>query len=332
MAMNIIGPTRQGLGIGLAVATLAGCGQGQTVGTGMMPQSAATAGHVAHRKSWMLPEAKGQDLLYASDNGYDKVFVFSYPDGKLVGTLGGFYSPVGECVDKGGNVWITDGAPMYSHGVVYEFAHGGTNPIATLSVPYEFPYGCSIDVNTGNLAVTYGQSQISIFANAQGTPTTYSASSMDEMQYCGYDNRGNLFAVGVTGTWPYERNALAELPSGESNISVLSFNRNIDANVVQWDGAHLAVGGVARNKQPVYVYQVDVYGSNANIISTATLSNKRETTVWQQFWIQGDKVIQTADHMHNISIWGYPQGGKPTKTLKFGGGEIWGVVVSPAKT
>jgi hypothetical protein len=39
----------------------------------------------------MLPEAKSEDLLYASDIGpltnLGQVIVFSYPEGKVVGTL-----------------------------------------------------------------------------------------------------------------------------------------------------------------------------------------------------------------------------------------------------
>ena len=58
---------------------------------GAMPQShaAATATHAKRAGSWMLPEAKGDDLLYAAQ--WDgAVLVFSYPALKGVGELTGF--------------------------------------------------------------------------------------------------------------------------------------------------------------------------------------------------------------------------------------------------
>ena len=53
----------------------------------------------AHARSWMLPEAKSETLLYVS-NVYT-ITVYSYPKGKLVGTLSDFEKPYGECVDPG---------------------------------------------------------------------------------------------------------------------------------------------------------------------------------------------------------------------------------------
>jgi len=61
-----------------------------------MPQIAALQSQSALRDrsgSWMLPEAKSEDLLYISD--VTGVHVFSYPKGTLVGDLTGFASPQG---------------------------------------------------------------------------------------------------------------------------------------------------------------------------------------------------------------------------------------------
>jgi DNA-binding beta-propeller fold protein YncE len=98
----------------------------------------------------MLPEAKSEDLLYVTSFVSSYVFVFSYPEGKLVGTLGGFsYAASGECSDNQGDVFII--------GVqdVVKYAHGGSNPIATLK-SVNYPNGCAIDPVTGNLAVAGG--------------------------------------------------------------------------------------------------------------------------------------------------------------------------------
>ena len=61
-------------------------------------------------------------------------------------------------------------------GIILEFAHGGTQPIATLlGVRCEFPNGCSVDPTTGNLAVTNyssnpaGPGSIAIYTGARGS-------------------------------------------------------------------------------------------------------------------------------------------------------------------
>jgi hypothetical protein len=48
----------------------------------------------------MLPEARTDKLVYVSDNVGKVVYVLSYPQGKLIGTLSGFGSPVGLCGDR----------------------------------------------------------------------------------------------------------------------------------------------------------------------------------------------------------------------------------------
>ncbi|MGA8474385.1 MAG: hypothetical protein WB681_04900, partial [Candidatus Cybelea sp.] len=77
-----------------AAAMLAGCGGSQPpIGApGAMPQTSAITTHAAQGTSWMLPGASSQDLLYISSNDRGSVYVYSYPQGSLVGTLTGFIS------------------------------------------------------------------------------------------------------------------------------------------------------------------------------------------------------------------------------------------------
>ncbi len=127
------------------------------------------------RQSWIAPEAKRRGLLYISDGSTYDVYVYAYPGGKLVGTLTGFTEPAGECVDKVGDVFITS-QTFSGTGTIYEYAHGGTQPIQTLNDAAGNPRGCSVDRTTGNLAVSNfaslsGGGSVSIYTNAQGTPT-----------------------------------------------------------------------------------------------------------------------------------------------------------------
>ncbi len=45
--------------------------------------------HENNSRSWMDPDAKSKDLLYVTNPGANEVLVYSYPQDKLVGTLGG---------------------------------------------------------------------------------------------------------------------------------------------------------------------------------------------------------------------------------------------------
>ena len=54
--------------LGVAIALLAACGGSQPpIGSlGAVPETSASRIHVERDGSWMLPEAKGDDLLYVS--------------------------------------------------------------------------------------------------------------------------------------------------------------------------------------------------------------------------------------------------------------------------
>ena len=58
--------------------------------------------------AFMLAKAQGEDLIYVSDRWKKVVNVYAYPTGERVGRLTGFSAPLGECVDRKGNVWIVD--------------------------------------------------------------------------------------------------------------------------------------------------------------------------------------------------------------------------------
>ena len=154
----------------------------------------------------MLHEAKSEDLLYVSNSSGD-VSIYRYQRRSLVGVFTGFMLPLGECVDKTGNVYIVD----FRAQTISEYAHGGTEPIATIDdSPYR-PYGCAVDRKSGNLAVanyeegSSGKGNVAIYAHAVGRPVYYTA-TFSHYQSCAYDNEGNLlttdgFASGSDFAW-----------------------------------------------------------------------------------------------------------------------------------
>jgi hypothetical protein len=275
----------------------------------------------------MLPEAKGDDLLYASER--NSVLVFSYPALKLVGTLTGFSNPDGICIDEVSNVWIVDASPPK----LVEYAHGGKAPIKTMNWKGNGTlHSCAVDPTTGNLAVM-GYNFLAVFPNEQGPPTTYSLSysAWNGLKYGTYDDAGNFFAVGnyaVQSTW---RSELAELPSGGSNVEAVLFNEDIEPTAAQWNGQNLVVGGAAERGQPIDLYQVSISGSQATITSTIVL-NRPDSRYAQsgQFALQGDRVIEGMNNRKHLGLWRYPQGGTPLKDLNYSQGGFAAVAVSTA--
>src|SRR5579863_10312478 len=152
-----------------AAALVAACGGSQSpIGApGAIPQTSAIAMHAERGKSWMLPEAKSSDLLYVAaspDGPNGSAYVYTYPQGRLVGTLTGFGVPRGECADSAGDVFIVAYTNQsMSSSTIYEYAHGGTKPIAALSDP-DVAVGCAVDPTTGDLAAS--GDGVAIFKNA----------------------------------------------------------------------------------------------------------------------------------------------------------------------
>jgi hypothetical protein len=315
---------RYALCICVTAAMLAGCGvlplslsKGQDdmqppIGVpGAMAQTSALAARADRGTSWVLPEATSEDLIYAT-GGCAGTCVLSYPAGKLVGSLetgGDLDGSSAGCVDGNGDVFLPDNESEV------EYAHGGSKPIATLTLPGSSAGACSIDSTTGNLAViaNFSGVGIAVFANAKGTPTIYGAGILP--YGCGYDNQGNLFVSGQNNQLP----ALSELPEGASGFTLLTISRKVgSAGQVQWDGKHIAYEGITEGH--ILVSRLSISGSAATIVSTSHFKGIRRHAYFS--WIYGDIIIipyatpGSQGEATAIGIWKYPRGGKPLDTFK----------------
>jgi hypothetical protein len=269
----------------------------------------------------MAPDAKtAKNLLYVADEAGNDVLVYSYPAGKLTGTLTGFDTPTGICSNKAGDVFILNG-----NGTTVEmYAHGGTSPIRTLNLPGYPELNCTVDPKTGNLALgALGGSCgdcVAVFTKAQGQPTIYTPSGQNGIPGCGYDNNGNLFcdAYGTSGAFE-----LFELLAGASTFTAVSVSGagSLRSASVQWDGTDLAVGSGAGST----LYQIQLSGSTGKVVGSTTLGGAGY--VWQ-FWIthtlggkkshRGIRVIAPTyggSGGAEVGYWNYPAGGNPTKTI-----------------
>lgn len=342
----------------LAFGTLAGCDQSthqyspagvaSAIAPNGTPYQRASAGMQANRiranvnRSWMAPDAAtSKDLLYVSDYSGEKnvVDVFSYPDDKQVGTITtDMLNPDGLCVDKKGDVWVVNNTPNDND--VVEFKHGGTTPIATLVDPGESAISCAIDPTTGNLAVTSGTDisggagALAIYKGAKGTPVMYSDSKMQEMFWCGYDNKGNLFVDGSPSLY-VAGFALAELPKGKktlANITLTGGKINFPGQV-QWDGSTLLIGDqeAQGNGSPETSAVYQTTGAGGKILKKITLKGSTDVS---QYEVLGSTLL--APNSQDSSFGGgdvlfykYPAGGASTKKITGSFDYPVGLVVSP---
>lgn len=326
------------LSIGATAVLLASCGGPQPFGANAIPRSQVVMAHADRAGSWMLPDAKMQDLLYVGIPGrYGYVGVFSYPGGRPVGELLANGSR-GLCSDAAGNVYVV------RNGDVVEYPHGGTEPIATFNDEYYGPNGCSVDPTTGDLAVSGGCypstercANVAIFTDATSLPMRYGYYEDISFVWCSYDAYGNLFMTGTS--FRQGEPGLVELAKGSSMLQLIYVtNGNIHGGgAIQWDGTYLALAKLHRGRKtvPATIYQLQISRGIGKIVNTIELngssaSQKLESLSTTEFWIQNDAIItpRTASSGARAGFWRYPAGGNPFRGNVRTDGFIYGLTVS----
>jgi hypothetical protein len=314
---------RRGLTGACLVAMLAGCGvsslSAPPPSTGAVSQARL---HQPTRRSWMDTMASSQALLYVADG--EDVHVYTYPQGRLVGTLTGFIG-LGECVDPTGDVFIVSAtSDSGGTGIIYEYAHGGVQPIATLDDPTP-AFGCAVDPSSGDLAVagkyssgSYFYGDVAVYANAQGNPSMYYSSTFLPFVLCGYDPKGNLYLS--TETQYLNQDQLVRLAAASSNFEEISLNVKLydegAAPSVQWDGKYMTASS-APYREPTYLYRLHITGDSATVVGTTTLSSKKNVMKSGQIWIQDNHVLG-ADFFKGkggVDSWSYPNAGEPRSVV-----------------
>ncbi len=196
----------------------------------------------ATAQSWVTPAATTgkATLLYAGDLRGDVVNVYDYKGGALVGTLSGFNEPMGGCVDRYGDVFITN----WGSAATMEFKNGGQKPIHTYRTPAP-QVGCSVD-RAGDLAVveeplSYGPDGVCVWKGGKGPRACYRNDyDCSIMSSPGYDNQSNLY---VEGYYPSGGADVCELPAGGSalrTVTVSGGSLNFQGGVM-WDGKYLTL-------------------------------------------------------------------------------------------
>jgi hypothetical protein len=315
---------------GLVLQPLAGCSGGsQLPVAGVAPMRTVAAGRATMKshKSWVSPEAaRAPALLYVADTTAATVDIYLWPSLLQVGILTGFKEPGPMCVDKRGDIYITDANTW----MIWEYPHGGVTPIAALNDLDGPPQACSIDPQSGNLAVgtldtISGPGNVLIFAGARGSPTAYAVAGLRYVYFPAYDDSGNLFVDGFTAGGG---SAFAELPSGSSAFEEISLQqRVVAASGLEWDGKYVALADSSTDT----IYQLSISGGVATAVGSTSLQGG---TALYQFWItggtkrrQGTGVVGAFENTRTVGVWNYPAGGTETSSLSGFEGPT-GVVVS----
>jgi hypothetical protein len=312
----------------------AGCG-GPNAGVPATFSDQAT--HARHGLSWMSPQAaKKSKLLYVSAFNGDTVNVYDYPGGDQVGTLTGFTSPSGQCVDAKGDVYIAD----FGSGAVTEYAHGGKTPLASFATDGD-AFGCSVD-KSGDLAVTdflgksYAAGSVTVFAKGSSKGVVYSdPTDCHYIWTAGYDDKGNL--VMVSENQASETVTYCALLKGAKSLTMLAASgfAIYSPNSTMWDGKYIALGDqqLGGGLQSGVV-EVTLSGSTLTYHAQVALSDGCDgdyTHVVSPFII-GTKNTPVNDKKSvaiaganefcsaDFRLWHYPEGGNPFKSFTFQSG------------
>ena len=270
----------------------------------------------------MAPEAWAmQRLLYVSDEQSGDVGVYSYPGGKPEGLLKGFSAPQGICTNRAGDVFILNGGGT----TVDVFAHGGTKPIRVLQLPGNPSFSCSVDPQTGDLALgvleSRGGSVIAVFKRAKGDAIVYRPAGQSLLPGCAYDDLGNLFCDAFSSGG--QRFALYELAKGSSTVQQIAVATSALPGAMQWDGEYLAFTDGSTGT----IDRVQVAGSGGTIVGSTTLN---VTGIVYQFWIpdvpegggaEATRIIAPTFTytQQSVDYFDYPAGGDATKQIRSGG-------------
>lgn len=309
--MTISSSAKYALGVLAAAGLLAAC-SGSGSPTAFAPSGAAgMAKAVDHGHSWMSPDAKKSDLIYISDSSTYDVYAYSYPAGKLVGTLTGQNNPAGLCTDKKGDVFVTQ---LYGGGHIVEYAHGGTTQLESLSDPGYEPGACSVDPKTGNLAVAnivsdyFTEGDLMIFPNASGSPTSYQppgSGSWFSVNTIGYDDKSNVYFAGSCNS----AFCAGTLPSGSSGAENVSLSMSpTNCGTVQWDGKYMTFD----DQTDGTVYRYTFSGTTGTEVSSTTLTG---SSAVDGSWISGKIIVAPQQNSADLLVYKYPKGGSSIKTI-----------------
>lgn len=273
------------------------------------------------------------DLVYVT-NGDAEVTVYNLASQSLVGVLTSFDQPMGECVDAGGDVYITDETAE----TIVEYAHGGDKPIKTLDDSPYSPYECAVDPATGNLAVAnYGSSSesgnITIWPKGSGQPKSYSDSALTYVVSCAYDPKGNLLTAGSPDG---HTTTFAWLPHGGSQLLTIAIPGPKSTfewyyvDGIQWDGRFFVLDDGQSFYRIALIHGLAYYIGDVHLTDYASFTGPASIYIphskSQSAQIFGGMY---RDSSNEVESFDFPGGSGPLVQIVHGVYRPFSVVVSP---
>lgn len=264
-------------------------------------QPPAAGAPAAVRKSWMLPEARGHNLLYVSSSEYQysNVYVYTFPKLKLVGGIVAGNYAAGLCSNADGDVFVTGG---YN---IEEYRHASARRVATISDTLG-DSACSVNPTNGDLAAT-GYGGLTILRPGKGFQwhlgQLFALSNLESIS-CAYDGSGNLFLDGTRFVSSSLEQFFYELPNGGKRFENITLDVSLATpGNLFWDDRYLAVG----DNDNLLIHRFAISGSQGTQVGQVTLKGVQEI---RTFSIRGGILIGPAfESTWLFGLWRYPQGG-----------------------
>lgn len=303
MKTTVLG--RNALSAAALLGLLSGCGGSQPpIAVSWGPQNAVVR--------------KDLTLLYVTEQVNGDVYIVALPSGRLVGKLTGFDYATGDCVDTLGDVFVSS----FYAGQVRAYAHGAKVAFRVLSDGPSYPYGCSVDPTTGNLAVSNwpidsSEGGVTVYYNAKGKAHYYYYGSAGEFDfwYCTYDSSGDLYAETTDGN----QLIFLELAKGGDKLRLVSLHPTIigvgEPPPLSWDGKYLVIAKPGAGA----IYQYRMSGNTGTRVGVVNLD--KASGVFGPFWIASDGTARTLyvpiteDSVESVGVYRYPSGGKRLQNL-----------------
>jgi hypothetical protein len=318
------------------VALLSSCAPHAGIDSpGALPALERTPVHEASR-SWVSAGAAKWDLLYVT-NANGVVNVYRYWQHKLLGVLADFKTPQGECTDAAGDVYIAD----YGAAKIYEYVHGGKNPIKTLDDSGYGPFGCAVNSKSGDLAVanyydyqSRSRGNIAIYRHASGKGVIYADRYIEGFKSCAYDSKGNLLATDGNGySSSYYGSHFAYLPKNAVKLVNIDFSSSgypFYVQGIQWDGRYWVIG------QYSDLDQMTISGNQATFVGTIELSGAYEDDLGPFAFYRSTptsaptQVVasSTFESRGAVEYWKYPAGGDDIASITSKLDSPFGVAIS----
>lgn len=336
--MRISSFSRYALCSCVAAGMLAGCSGSQPpIGAygapGAMPQSPAIATHAALVGSWVQPEAKSGDLLYAITTGERYVYVMTYPEIRFAYKLGPFRNTAttqGLCTDTFGNVYVVTTARNQAD--IYVYKHDSTTSTRVLQVRAGSRF-CSVDPATGDLAVVFDDAYqgVAIYRKARGSPKTYKFANAHFLFYLAYGDDGKLYVSqapinGQAGVAVVANGQLHFIALGKAITQLLKLQWNRGLLI----GTTVAHGAPPNYRQEVYLIKLEEQ-HQGRVVQSLALDRKSKERPYYNYagWIQGNTLIAPDHGLGTLDFWKYPQGGDPERSVHVtADGYFTGMVIS----